>query len=368
MSERDQGTSGERCGRRQADAMSERDQETQNTDSVRTMAAPDPSRLATALARAFAGPVEVEGLRRLSGGASRETWMFDARAGDGTRHGLVLRRDPGGHTGNVGQSERSTEFGLLQAAAAGRVPVPAVRLLLEPADDLGSGFVMDRVDGETIPRKILRDDEYASARPLLASQCGDIAALVHAVDTASLPALPVLDARAQVEQQRALLDGFGEPHPAFELALQWLDGRVATDATRANTTLVHGDFRNGNVIVGPEGIRAVLDWELAHLGDPIEDLGWLCVKSWRFGVDRVVGGFGDVDELLAAYEARSGRTVAPDHLRFWVVLGTVKWGVICIAQAFTHLNGIVRSVELATLGRRVAEMEWDVLALLEGGW
>jgi aminoglycoside phosphotransferase (APT) family kinase protein len=132
---------------------------------------------------------------------------------------------------------------------------------------------------------------------------------------------------------------------------------------------VHGDFRNGNLIVGPDGIRAVLDWELAHLGDPVEDLGWLCVKSWRFGVaDRVVGGFGDIDDLLGAYEQRSGRAIAPDHLRFWVVLGTVKWGIICIAQAFTHLNGVVRSVELATLGRRVAEMEWDVLALLEGGW
>jgi aminoglycoside phosphotransferase (APT) family kinase protein len=333
------------------------------------MAAPDPSRLATALERALAGPVQVEGFRRLSGGASRETWTFDARDRDGARYPLVLRRDPGGHTGHVGQSERSTEYALLQAAAARGVPVPAVRLLLQADDELGPGFVMDRVEGETIPRKILRDDEFVRARPQLARQCGDIAARVHAVDPAELPSLPVLDARAQLDQQRALLDGFGEPHPAFELALQWLDAHVSSDAAGSATTLVHGDFRNGNVIVGPDGIRAVLDWELAHVGDPVEDLGWLCVKSWRFGVaDRVVGGFGDIDELLAAYEARSGRVVATEHLRFWVVLGTLKWGVICIAQAFTHLNGVVRSVELATLGRRVAEMEWDVLALLEGGW
>jgi aminoglycoside phosphotransferase (APT) family kinase protein len=332
------------------------------------MAGPDPSRLAAALARTLGAPVQIEALRRLSGGASRETWTFDACDGGGARHRLVLRRDPGGHSGHIGQSERSTEFALLEAAAASGVPVPAVRLLLEPGDELGSGFVMDRVDGETIPRKILRDDEFASARPRLARQCGDITARIHAVDPASLPSLPVLDAPAQLDQQRALLDGFGEPHPAFELALQWLDAHVPADAANAIPRLVHGDFRNGNVIVGPDGIRAVLDWELAHLGDPVEDLGWLCVKSWRFGVDRVVGGFGDVEELLDAYEQRSGRAVAPEHLRFWVVLGTVKWGVICIAQAFTHLNGIVRSVELATLGRRVAEMEWDVLALLEGGW
>jgi aminoglycoside phosphotransferase (APT) family kinase protein len=335
------------------------------------MGAPDAMRLATALERVLLAPVVVDGLRRLSGGASRETWTFDARDGDGVAHGLVLRRDPGGHQGHVGQSERSTEYRLLQAAAAGGVPVPAVRLLLEPGDDLGSGFVMDRVDGETIPRKILRDDEYAAARPRLAAQCGDIAAHIHAVDPASLPPLPALDLRAQLDQQRALLDGFDEPHPAFELALQWLDAHVAQAGNNAGDAshLVHGDFRNGNLIVGPDGVRAVLDWELAHLGDPVEDLGWLCVKSWRFGVaDRVVGGFGDVDDLLAAYEQCSARAIAPDHLRFWVVLGTVKWGIICIAQAFTHLNGVVRSVELATLGRRVAEMEWDVLALLEGGW
>jgi aminoglycoside phosphotransferase (APT) family kinase protein len=335
------------------------------------MGAPDATRLAAALERELDGPVVVDGFRRLSGGASRETWTFEARDGDGIAHWLVLRRDPAGYPGRVGQSERSTEYALLQAAAAGGVPVPAVRLLLEPGDELGAGFVMDRVDGETIPRKILRDDEYAAARLRLAPQCGDIAARIHAVDPASLPPLPVLDVGAQLDQQRALLDGFDEPHPAFELALQWLDAHVAAAAHDVGdaTHLVHGDFRNGNLIVGPDGIRAVLDWELAHLGDPVEDLGWLCVKSWRFGVtNRVVGGFGDIDDLLAAYEARSGRAIAPDHLRFWVVLGTVRWGIICIAQAFTHLNGVVRSVELATLGRRVAEMEWDVLALLEGGW
>jgi aminoglycoside phosphotransferase (APT) family kinase protein len=132
---------------------------------------------------------------------------------------------------------------------------------------------------------------------------------------------------------------------------------------------VHGDFRNGNFVIGPDGIRAVLDWELAHLGDPIEDLGWLCVKSWRFGnADLIAGGFGSLDELIAAYADASGTAITEDVVRFWVVLGTVKWGVICVGQAFTHLIGAVRSVELAALGRRVAEMEWDLLDLLDGGW
>ena len=164
------------------------------------------------------------------------------------------------------------------------------------------------------------------------------------------------------------LDAFGEPHPAFELGLRWLDEHVA--ARPDTPALVHGDFRNGNFIVGPDGIRAVLDWELAHLGDPIEDLGWLCVKSWRFGVaDQLVGGFGDVADLLDAY-ARGGRR---DGRRGRAaVLGRARHGEVGrdlrSARRFTHLNGLVRSVELATLGRRVAEMEWDLLDLLDGGW
>ncbi len=300
----------------------------------------------------------------MSGGASRETWSFDATTADGETLGFVLRRDPAAH---VGSSERSTEYALLEAAGRGSVPVPRVRVLLEPDDELGSGFVMDRIEGETIPRRILRDDTYAAARPRLAAQCGEIAARIHQLPVTELPPLPQQDAEQQLAQYRDLLDLFDEAHPTFELGLRWLSTRIPP-ATIA-PTLVHGDFRNGNFIVGEDGIRAVLDWELAHVGDPLEDLGWLCVKSWRFGhPDRLVGGFGDLDDLLAAYTAAGGRGADPETVRFWVALGTLKWGVICISQAFTHLNGLVRSVELATLGRRVAEMEWDLLDIIEGGW
>jgi aminoglycoside phosphotransferase (APT) family kinase protein len=325
--------------------------------------APDPQALAQALDPVF-GAGKVDGLRRLSGGASRETWSFDFLGAAGPHHELVLRRDPVATTGAVG---RATEYALLEAAAAAAVPVPTVRLLLTPRDGLGDGFVMDRISGETIPRRILRDEAFASIRPRLASQCGEVAARVHAIDPAAVPGLPALDAAAQLEQYRALLDSFGEPHPAFELGLRSLAARVPPPPLTAR--LVHGDFRNGNFIVGPDGIRAVLDWELPHLGDPVEDLGWLCVKSWRFGVvDRLVGGFGDLDALLDAYERAGGGRVDPERVRFWIALGTLKWGVICVGQAFTHLSGLVRSVELATLGRRVAEMEWDLLDLLDGGW
>jgi aminoglycoside phosphotransferase (APT) family kinase protein len=322
----------------------------------------DADALASAITRHLGQPATIEDLRRLSGGASRETWSFDSLAPDGTPRALVLRRDPGEH---AGWSARGTEFKLLEAAHAGGVAVPRVWFLLEPDDALGSGFVMERIAGETIPRRILRDKEYETARTRLASQCGEQAARIHALDPSGLPELPVQGARPQIEQYRAHLDGFGEPHPAFEIGLRWLADHAPADPPRP--ALVHGDFRNGNFVVGPEGMRAVLDWELAHLGTPVEDLGWLCVKSWRFGVnDRRVGGFGTVEELLAAYRAAGGRDVDPAELRYWEVMGTLKWGVICEIQAFTHLHGVVRSVELATLGRRVAEMEWDLLELIDG--
>ena len=326
--------------------------------------APDSDLLARCVAAATGDEVRIEELRRLSGGASRETWSFDAVLPDGSRRGLVLRRDP---SSEVGQTDRATEYEVVVAAARAGVPVPRTVALLSPDDDLGAGFIMDRVDGETIARRILRDDTFADARPVMAAQCGAIAARIHAIPLDDVPTLPMLDAAAQIEQQRAVLDTFGEPHPAFELGLRWLAERAPR--SQRPTTLVHGDFRNGNFIVGSEGIRSVLDWELAHLGDPIEDLGWLCVKSWRFGVsDRLVGGFGELDDLVRAYRDAGGGDVDEDSIRFWVALGTVRWGIITVAQAFTHLNGIVRSVELATLGRRAAEMEWDLLQIIEGGW
>jgi aminoglycoside phosphotransferase (APT) family kinase protein len=129
--------------------------------------------------------------------------------------------------------------------------------------------------------------------------------------------------------------------------------------------VVHGDFRNGNLMVGPDGIRAVLDWELVHAGDAMEDLGWLCVKAWRFGnVDLPVGGFGRYEQLIDAYEDEAGRPLDRQALRWWEVLGTVKWGVMCIMQATAHTSGAVRSVELAAIGRRVCENEWDLLGLI----
>jgi aminoglycoside phosphotransferase (APT) family kinase protein len=319
--------------------------------------------LAAAVRRGVPGATGIAELRRLSGGASQETWSFDATTG-GAPLPLILRRRPLGASAAAPLRwalPLETEAALLRLAAAASVPVPGVRLVLEPGDGLGSGYVMERLAGETIPRRILRDDAFAAARPRLARQCGEILARIHAIPRARLPELPVADAAGQLRLHRAAFDAFDHPRPAFELAFRWIGEHLPEPVPLA---LVHGDFRNGNLLVGADGVRGVLDWELAHVGDPLEDLGWICVNSWRFGAERPVGGFGEREELYAGYEAAGGRAVDAARVRFWQVVGTLKWGILCMMMYGAFASGSDPSVERAAIGRRASEAEIDLLELL----
>jgi len=296
-------------------------------------------------------PVHVEGLQRLSGGASRETWAFTAKGRE-----LILRRDPPGRPGVPGSM--ALEAHAMRAAGRAGLPVPEV-IVDDDGTLLGTaGLVMSRVPGETIARRILRDDEYASARDALAAQLGRFLGGLHAIDPAEVPGLAEIDTLAAYWTRYRQMD---DVSPTFEAAYRWLDANRPEFTERV---VVHGDLRLGNVIVGPDGLRAAIDWELVHLGDPLEDLGWLCVKAWRFGAPLPVAGVGTIDELLGAYERVSGRPVDRDAFEWWLVMNTLKWGIGCMGQASVHLGGAVRSVELAAIGRRVCEQEWDLLELL----
>ena len=260
----------------------------------------------------------------------------------------------------------ATEARLLGLAAQAGVPVPEVRHVLAPEDGLGSGYLMQRLAGETIPRKVLRDAALVDVRPRLARQCGEILARIHAVPVASLPPLPVAPAAIQWRMYRDVYDGFDWPHPVFELAFRWIEERLPSTAD-ARETLVHGDFRHGNLMIGKDGVCGVLDWEIAHRGDPLEDLGWLCVNSWRFGnIDLPVGGFGVREDLFAGYEAASGQRVDAERVRFWEVVGSLKWGIMCMMMLSVFERGIDRSVERAAIGRRASEAEIDLIALIGG--
>lgn len=302
------------------------------------------SRLASVL-----GTSEVTGLRRLSGGASRETWMFHA-----DNQGFVLQRSRAGTPGGL-----ADEPAVLTAVHAAGVPVPELVVNGAKSDALDRPFMIVRaVEGETIARKILRDPEFVKARAALPSDLGRAAAKLHSIDASLVPTLIADD---QLERYRLVLDQLGEPHPVFEAAFRWLEmNRPASN----KQCIVHGDFRLGNVMVDEKGLTAVLDWELAHIGDPMEDLGWLCVRAWRFGGDQPVAGLGRYEELFDAYESVSG--IRPDLgiVKWWETLGTLKWGIMCITQANAHLSGAVRSHELAAIGRRVCENEYDLIELL----
>ncbi|GAA2905162.1 hypothetical protein GCM10010517_71320 [Streptosporangium fragile] len=303
------------------------------------------------LAELWGAPTRISGLRQLSGGASRETWSLEAG-----EHRLILRCDPP-------QTPRpdimAREAAALRAALDAGVPVPRVHDHGDGSGTISTPYLlMERLDGETIPRRLLRDPHLTDVRRRLPRQLGRILARIHTVPLTAVPGLEETDPLGVLTD---LYDQFGEPRPAVELGLRWL---TRNRPSPVPGHLVHGDFRNGNLLVDKTGVRGVLDWELLHRGDPVEDLGWLCVKAWRFGSASPVGGFGPREELLDGYAEITGQRPDPERLHWWEVYGTLRWALLCRMQAERHLSGAEPSIEMAVLGRRVCEQEHDLLLAL----
>lgn len=329
------------------------------------------SRIETFISRLVGSNVTVNNLRRLTGGASRETWSLDAQFdGEDERDlPLILQRDVRGAPKEL---SRPMEFQLMKAAFDEGIAAPEPLWIGDETIGTGESFFVRRVDGETLPRRLLRDDVYADARRLLTPQLGALLAKVHGLDTVKhgieglpAPSAGTNPAAFEVERYETIFRAIApEPHPAFELAFRWLR-RHPVFTSDVQTCMVHGDFRIGNVLFGPEGLRVMLDWELAHIGDPMEDMGFICVRSWRFGGAKPVGGIGDRETFFTAYEEAGGGHVDPERVRFWEVFGNLRWGIICISQAKAYLDGVSNSVELASIGRRTAETEWELLYLIE---
>ena len=316
-----------------------------------------PGVLATALGLP-ADAVTIQDLHRLTGGASRATWAFDAVT-TAARRPLILR------TGPPDEIHAGMELEARAQAAAARAGAPVPRTLAADDDPgaLGNPFLIcEAVPGETVVRRIDRQLDDAG-RAWLLTQCAQALAAIHRADPAGLPLADADQLAVCRSQFDTCFDSPGDTSATFEWAFRWL---TAHRPTAAPARLVHGDFRMGNLIVDGSTLAAVLDWEVVHLGDPCEDLAWFCIRAWRFGASgkRAAGGLGGVDSFLAAYRQAGGDAVDPARFRWWLVLGTLRWGVICRYQAYRHLSGQTRSVELATIGRRVAETEWDLLDLL----
>lgn len=309
--------------------------------------------------------VSVANLAPLGGGASKEMWSFDLSLDGGVARSLVLRRQPPGRARSTqGLPSVAAEASLVRLAGKVGVPVPAVAFELPAGSPAGDGYAMERVSGETVGTRVLRLPELAAARAGLARRCGEVLARLHA-------ACGFEDLGLRRQGPREALAALGERYrqtgqarPIFEYALRWLGGNLPDSGGRA---LLHGDFRTGNLVIGPDGLRAVLDWELAHVGAPIYDLAWLCVTSWRFQRPELpVGGFGTREELIEGYVAAGGAPVDITELHAWEVFQTLNWGVMCAGAGRAFIEG-ARSVEGGVIARRVSETEFDLMRLLAPG-
>jgi aminoglycoside phosphotransferase (APT) family kinase protein len=326
------------------------------------------ARLERFLSRSVGEKATVSRLTPVAGGASRATWAFVAQVSEQTLP-LLLRMDTAS-TMNPEAIGRVEEFHLLQAAYAAGVTCPRPYWQSDDAAVLGAPFlIMAFVEGESIGPRVVRRPELAAARARLPQQMADELARIHALDAtgstlAFLPRPPAGTTAAQhtVDNLRASLRKLRVHSPGLTLGLRWLE---ENQPPASPLRVLHGDFRIGNLIVDRHGLQAVIDWEFAHLGDPLEDIAWPLVRDWRFGNDQLrLGGIGPPEPYFAAYEATTGRPVIPEAVRYWEIMGNMKWAVTCLVQAQRHLSGEDPSVELASLGRRSAEMEWELLRLI----
>jgi aminoglycoside phosphotransferase (APT) family kinase protein len=316
-------------------------------------------KLAAVLETALGAGTMIDNLRALTGGASRTTWAFDAIMRE-QRRSLILRIGPPDDVHAGMELEARSQA----AAAAAGAPVPHILVADDSPAALGNPFLIcDEIKGETIVRRIQRQLDGADGQPgraRLLRQCAQALAAIHRADADDSG----LTQEDQLVEWRERLDAMGDTTATFEWGFRWLAARRPQPSA---AVLVHGDYRMGNLIVDGSDLAAVLDWELVHVGEAYEDLAWFCIRAWRFGAPAGLGagGLGSIESFLIAYEEASGTTVDRVAFHWWLVLATLRWGIICRHQAERHLSGQVRSVELAAIGRRVCETEWDLLDLLD---
>jgi aminoglycoside phosphotransferase (APT) family kinase protein len=314
-------------------------------------------RLRAAIRRHYGDAADIADPSVATLGGSSRTILFDLVLA-GTRERLVSRQE----TYTLDASpflSPERQYRLLELAFRHAIPVPEPIFEFIAEDELGRGHVMRCVEGETLPKRLLNDPAFAVARERFVEQAAGILARLHAIDPREAAFLEdTADSRDPLQAQLERYDYYGEPHPALDYAFRWLEQERPASTRKC---LVHGDFRNGNMIVDATGIKAVLDWECAHLGDPMADFGWLCTRSWRFGnTDRPVGGFAKREVLYAAYEAAGGEAIDPAAVRWWEIFGLLRWSMLNIMQVHGHLSGR-RSPVYAACGRNTSTIEYDLL-------
>ncbi len=320
-------------------------------------------KLREAVRRRFGMAADLDKVDVATVGGINRTVLFDLVEGAARRR-LVLRQET--YTTEYSPFlPPAKQWPLLEIAERHGVPVPAPVFALDPTDELGRGYVVAFVAGETLPKKLLTEPAYAPARALFTGQAAAALARLHAIDPAQVTMLEdVPDSIDALTAQREAYEIYGQPHPVLEYAFRWLEQSRPAATPKV---FVHGDFRTGNMLVDPErGLMALLDWECARLSAPEDELGWFCARCWRFGVmDKEAGGFGTREELIAAYEAAGGRTIDREALRWWEIFAHLRWALYNIMQYWGHLNGR-RAPAFALFGRNTAYIEYDLLMSIMG--
>ncbi len=314
----------------------------------------DPNLLGAALARMAGGiSLPLARLTRLSGGANMESWSFDWGGA-----GYVLRRAPTAEMMEGRPFDHDVEAAIVRAAHSRGILAPEIVGELISGDALGTGYIMRRVEAEANPAPIL-----ANPPPALINDIARELAAIHVIPLNSLPPLPTVETVEALAQLKARFADYGGDRPILALAIKWCEDHLPATAP---PVLVHGDFRMGNLMVSDDGLAAVLDWELAHIGDAHEDLAWGCINAWRFGhIDQPAFGCAGFETYFAAYEAAGGGTVDPERFRFWLIYRTLWWGLCCLQMADIWRQGMDKSLERLVIGRRTSETEVDLLMLLE---
>ena len=316
-------------------------------------------------AAAQADAVEITRLVRMSGGAVQENWALDATVKGGKHSGArqwVLRTDAQARV--EASLKRSEEFAILQVAHAAKLGAPQPLFLCSDLSITGREFfVMQRLPGIASGHRVTREAALVPDRARLARELAENLARLHAIRPPhpQLPFLKTMHARDNIAHYRAYLDQLSEAHPALEWGLRWCELNAPRDE---ETTFIHRDYRTGNYLVHEGRLAGMLDWEFCAFGNPLEDVGWIHARCWRFaGKQMQCGGIAPAEDFLVPYQRASGRTVSSEALVYWQVMAHVRWAVIALQQAQRHLSGVEPSLELALTGRIVAELEHEILEL-----
>lgn len=330
-------------------------------------------RLQAYLRQQVGDDVEIGTLKRYTVGFSWVTFGFTATwSEDGRRitHDLILRIGP--PSGIFAPYRAAPEFVTLRSLADSRVPVPRVYWYSDDSTALGAPFFVCAFVKGDAPVPWTADGGPAfdeAARLNLGDQFIAALAALHTFSWRDTPVAgidgatdPEETASSQIAfWERLMRQWSARRYPILEWALIWFRAH-APRAPRIG--VVHGDYRIGNFLERDGRITAILDWELVHLGDPMEDLGWICLQAWR-GRSPYLCHLLTRDELMQKYQKLTGMPIDGAALHYWEVFGTFKLAVMHLGASYCFETRDFNDLRMAGMGFQLPRMLLQLEAAME---